>query len=124
MMTSTMSRPRREQIGEMIPLLLRHEIQVLLRAGHTQVDTAKRAGVSLRTVRRVIAEDAVTHADDGAARRARSTRYGNSPAGVTLTALASPIHAPARASRPRSSARQARATRVANRIDHCPLSRL
>jgi transposase len=72
MITSTMSKPRHEQIGEMIPLLLRHEIQVLLRAGHSQVDTAKRAGVSLSTVRRVIAEAAVTHADDETERRARN----------------------------------------------------
>jgi transposase len=67
-----MGKPRREQIEEMIPLLLRHEIQVLLRAGHSQVDTSKRAGVSLCTVRRVLAESAVTHADDEAERRARN----------------------------------------------------
>jgi transposase len=55
----------------MIPLLLRHEIQVLLRAGHAQTDVAARAGVSVRTVRRVIAEDAVTKVDDSAERRRR-----------------------------------------------------
>jgi transposase len=56
----------------MIPLLLRHEIQVLLRAGHAQADVAARVGVSVRTVRRVITEAAVTHVDDAAERRVRS----------------------------------------------------
>ncbi len=71
MITEAMTGRRRGQIGEMIPLLLRHEIQVLLRAGHAQTDVASRAGVSVRTVRRVIAEDAVTHADDLIERRER-----------------------------------------------------
>jgi len=55
----------------MIPLLLRHEIQVLLRAGHAQADVATRTGASIRTVRRVVAEDAVTRVDDAAEHRAR-----------------------------------------------------
>lgn len=60
------------QAGEMIPLLLRHEIQVLLRAGLKHEDIASRAGVSLRTVHRVLSEAPVTHVDDTAAHRARS----------------------------------------------------
>jgi transposase len=55
----------------MVPLLLRHEIQVLLRAGHGQADVAARTGASIRTVRRVLAEDAVTRVDDPAERQAR-----------------------------------------------------
>ena len=39
--------------------------------GTAQTDVASRAGVSVRTVRRVIAEDAVTHADDSIERRER-----------------------------------------------------
>jgi transposase len=58
--------------GEMIPLLQRHEIQVLLRAGLAQADIASRVGVSVRTVRRVFSEDAVSHVDDSAELRARS----------------------------------------------------
>jgi transposase len=61
----------RKQKWEMIPQLLRHEIQVLLRAGHSQKDVASRAGVSVRTVRRVRAEDAVKEADNQTERRAR-----------------------------------------------------
>lgn len=72
MIAATMSGPgRRAQIREMIPLLVRHEIQVLLRAGLEQADVAGRAGVSLRTVRRVVSEDAVTHVDDKVERRER-----------------------------------------------------
>jgi transposase len=71
MMATSVSGHRRDQIGEMIPLLLRHEIQVLIRAGHGQADVAARTGASIRTVRRVLAEDAVTKVDDPAERRAR-----------------------------------------------------
>jgi transposase len=47
----------------MIDMLKRHEIQVLRRAGHTQRDVAKLAGVSLGSVRRVEVEPDVTHLD-------------------------------------------------------------
>jgi len=55
----------------MQPQLKRHEIQVLLRAGHPQEEVARFAGVSLSTVYRLAKEEPVTHADDVAARRAR-----------------------------------------------------
>jgi transposase len=55
----------------MLPLLKRHEIQVLLRAGHSQADVAERSGVGLSTVRRVKRESEVVSADDTAARRER-----------------------------------------------------
>src|SRR5262245_24420947 len=62
---------RDEQSEGMVPLLVRHEIQVLLRAGHAPADTARRAGVSVKTVQRVAEEDAVTEVDDAAAHRER-----------------------------------------------------
>jgi transposase len=55
----------------MIAMLKRHEVQVLLGAGHTQEEVARLAGVSLRSVRRIAEEQAVTEVDDGAARAAR-----------------------------------------------------
>ena len=57
--------------GEMIPLLLRHEIQVLRRANHSQADVVARTGASLATVRRVERESAVAHVDNGAERKTR-----------------------------------------------------
>ena len=51
-------------VGDMIPLLKRHEIQVLLGAGFAPTDVAKRTGASLDTVRRVRKEKDVEHADD------------------------------------------------------------
>jgi transposase len=72
MITIPMSDHSREQTGDMIPLLLRHEIQVLLRAGHAQTDVASRVGVSVRAVRRILAEDGVTCVDDDIERRARN----------------------------------------------------
>lgn len=62
---------RDRQAREMIPLLKRHEIQVLLRAGHTQNDVADRVGVSTDTVQRVKQELEVTEADTSVARRTR-----------------------------------------------------
>jgi transposase len=52
----------------MIEMLKRHEIQVLRRAGHTWQEVATLSGVSVRTVRRVGAEAAVTTVDNEAER--------------------------------------------------------
>lgn len=62
---------RSVQAEEMLPLLKRHEIQVLLRAGHSQRDVAARTGASIATVRRVERESEVTSADDVVERRER-----------------------------------------------------
>jgi transposase len=55
----------------MIDMLKRHEIQVLRRAGHSQVEAAELAGVSIRSVRRVEAEEGVSHVDNAAERDRR-----------------------------------------------------
>ena len=53
-------------------MLKRHEIKVLLKAGHTQTEVARLAGVSRRSVQRVALEGAVAApVDDQAARQAR-----------------------------------------------------
>lgn len=52
-------------------MLKRHEIQVLRRAGHSQREIAKLAGVSERSIRRVEAEASVTVTDTAAERRRR-----------------------------------------------------
>ena len=57
--------------ASMIPQLKRHEIQVLLKAGHTQEDAARIAAVSLRTVQRVAAEPAVQEVEDRGERARR-----------------------------------------------------
>lgn len=57
--------------GEMLPLLKRHEIQVLLSVGMSPTQVAERAGVSVDTVKRVRDEPSVTHVDDAAERRNR-----------------------------------------------------
>lgn len=59
------------QAEAMVPLLMRHKIQVLLGAGHSQTDVAKRAAVSIDTVRRIEREEEVTDTDDGGHRRSR-----------------------------------------------------
>src|SRR5712691_10906141 len=55
----------------MIDMLKRHEIQVLRRAGHAQVEVAKLAGVSLGSVRRVAREPDVTQIDNTQERERR-----------------------------------------------------
>ena len=65
------SRGSGQQIAEMLPLLVRHEIQVLRKAGFSARDVAGRVGVSVDSVRRVDREDGVTHVDDRAERKAR-----------------------------------------------------
>ena len=64
-----------------MPLLKRHEIQVLLRAGHSYRDAAARVGVSVDTVARVKREDEVLLVDDAMERRER--RIGR-PSKATL----------------------------------------
>lgn len=71
MMESTQMSHRTVQAEDMLPLLKRHEIQVLLRAGHSHSDVAKRTGASLDSIARVKREDDVMSADDVAARRER-----------------------------------------------------
>ena len=65
----TMGKPRQPE--EMLPLLTRHEVQVLLRAGHSQRDVAHRTGVSVRAIRRIGQEGRPPDADDARERKAR-----------------------------------------------------
>src|SRR5215471_7444737 len=55
----------------MIDMVRRHEIQVLHRAGHSPVETARLVGVSRRSVQRVATEPAVTTFDTDAERARR-----------------------------------------------------
>jgi hypothetical protein len=49
----------------MLRLMKRHEIQVLLSAGHSQEQVAQLTGVSVSSVQRVGKEEPVEHRDDG-----------------------------------------------------------
>lgn len=71
MMQSAQMAARKAHAGEMLPLLKRHEIQVLLRAGHSQADVARRTGASPDTIARVKEEEDVTRVDDAAEHRDR-----------------------------------------------------
>ena len=48
----------------MLTLLNGIRSEILLAAGHDQLEVARLAGVSIRSVRRVAAEPAVEHCDD------------------------------------------------------------
>jgi hypothetical protein len=61
----------------MLPLLKRHEIQILLSIGMPPSAVAQRTDVSVDTVSRVRGEESVSHVDDSAERRRR--RIGRPP---------------------------------------------
>ena len=55
----------------MLTLLKRHQVQTLLAAGHDQIEVARIAGLSERSVRRIAGEPAVAHVDDRQERNER-----------------------------------------------------
>ena len=55
----------------MIGMLKRHEIEILLKAGHSQPEVARLSGVGLRSVRRIAKESSVVDVDDAAERAKR-----------------------------------------------------
>ena len=62
-------------------MLKRHEVEILLKAGHSKVEVARLAGVSLCSVKRIAQEGAVVHVDDrverGKRRIGRPSRVQN-----------------------------------------------
>ena len=52
-------------------MLKRHEVEILLKAGHCKAEVARLAGVSLCSVKRIAEEVPVVHVDDAAEREKR-----------------------------------------------------
>lgn len=52
-------------------MLKRHEVEVLLKAGHRKTEVARMSGVSLRSVKRIAQEEPVVQVDDKAERNKR-----------------------------------------------------
>ncbi len=52
-------------------MLKRHEVEILLKAGHPKAEVARLSGVSLRSVKRIAEESPVVHVDDEAERGKR-----------------------------------------------------
>ena len=52
-------------------MLKRHEVEVLLKAGHSHAEVARLTGVGLRSVQRLAKEVPVVHVDDAAERKQR-----------------------------------------------------
>jgi hypothetical protein len=55
----------------MLGMLRRHEVEILLKAGHPKTEAARLAGVSARSVHRIAEEAPVIHVDDSAERAQR-----------------------------------------------------
>jgi transposase len=55
----------------MLGMLKRHEVEILLRAGHGKAEVARLTGASLRSVNRIAREGPVVHVDDAAERAKR-----------------------------------------------------
>src|SRR5215472_12768944 len=60
---------RRER--RMLSMLKRHEVEILLKAGHRKTEVARLTGVSLCSVKRIAQEGPVMHVDDAAERAQR-----------------------------------------------------
>jgi hypothetical protein len=52
-------------------MLKRHEVEILLKAGHRKTEVARLTGVSLCSVKRIAQEGPVVHVDDAAERAQR-----------------------------------------------------
>ena len=55
----------------MLGMLKRHEIEILLKAGHRRTEVARLTGVSLRSVKRIAQESPVVHVNDASERERR-----------------------------------------------------
>jgi transposase len=55
----------------MLSMLKRHEVEILLKAGHRKTEVARLTGVSLCSVKRIAQEGPVMHVDDAAERAQR-----------------------------------------------------
>src|SRR5437879_380210 len=55
----------------MLGMLKRHEVEILLKAGHAKTEIARLSGVSLRSVKRIAEESPVLQVDDAAERTKR-----------------------------------------------------
>jgi hypothetical protein len=55
----------------MLGMLKRHEIEILLKAGHGKAEVARLSGASLRSVKRMAQEIPVVHIDDATERAQR-----------------------------------------------------
>ena|SRR5437016_10701111 len=55
----------------MLGMLKRHEVEILLRAGHAKTEVVRLTGVSLCSVKRIAQESPVVHVDDAAERAKR-----------------------------------------------------
>jgi len=55
----------------MLGMLKRHEVEILLKAGHPKTEVARLAGVSLCSVKRIAQESPVVHVDDAVERSQR-----------------------------------------------------
>jgi DNA invertase Pin-like site-specific DNA recombinase len=55
----------------MLGLLKRHEVEILLKAGHKRTEIARVTGISLSSVKRIVREATIEHFDDTVERRKR-----------------------------------------------------
>src|SRR5580700_6281546 len=61
----------RRRARRMLSMLKRHEVEILLKAGHRKTEVARLTGVSLCSVKRIAQEGPVMHVDDAAERAQR-----------------------------------------------------
>ena len=76
-------------------MLKRHEVEILLKAGHAKTEVARLSGVSLRSVKRIAEERPVEHVEDARERAKRQigrpSRVANSTARTIRPVTALPV---------------------------------
>ena len=68
-------------------MLKRHEVEILLKAGHGKTEVARLTAVSLCSVKRIAEEGPVTHVDDAAERTQRQVGRPSTVANFRKTIL-------------------------------------
>ena len=106
-------------------MLKRHEIQVLRRAGHTWKEIAGLSGVSVRTVRRIATETAVTTIDNAAERARREVGRPSKAEAYRDVLVRASTEAPSLRSvellhRARQAGSRAAAARLRRSVGHVP----
>jgi transposase len=71
----------------MLSMLKRHEVEILLKAGHRKTEVARLTAVSLCSVKRIAEEGPVTHVDDAAERTQRQVGRPSTVANFRKTIL-------------------------------------
>jgi hypothetical protein len=76
----------------MLGMLKRHEVEILLRAGHRKTEVARLTGVSLCSVKRIAEENPVVHVDDARERAKRKIGRPSTATELSVVPIVPKMH--------------------------------